>query len=89
MEEERKEKVSTLKDLENDLVLLESGIAAADNAISQGNEEIGKEVKKNKPNVEKMRIAQAQISMGVKRKIELQEDISAMKKKIAIAEKEL
>ena len=57
------------------------------NAISQGNEEIGKEVKKKKPNMETMRLAQAQISMGVKRKIELQEDISAMKKKIASAEK--
>ena len=85
-EKGRKEKVERIQKMERDLQLLMTGVIAADKAISEGNDYMGKEVVKEKANLRNMRTYQSQISMGVKRKQELQGEIAELKSKIAKAE---
>ena len=88
-EKGRKEKVERIQKMERDLELLMTGVIAADKAISEGNDYMGKEVVKEKADLRNMRTYQSQISMGVKRKQELQGEIAELKSKIAKAEKKL
>ena len=88
-EKGRKEKVERIQKMERDLELLMTGVTAADKAISEGNDYMGKKVVKEKADLRNMRTYQSQISMGVKRRQELQGEIAELKSKIANAEKKL
>ena len=90
MKEKEKENASKrdiLEKLERQLDSLNSGITVALNAVEEGNIEMGEEMKKKKVDMDKLKLSQAKVAMGMKRKNELEVEADTLKKKISKAEK--
>ena len=86
---EKDKKSDVLKRLEGDLELLHAGIRVADNAVEEGTTDFGKIIAKKPLDMNKLKMCQAQIGMGGKRKNELQLEVGQVEKKIKKAKEEL
>ena len=73
--------IDVIKCLERDLEFLHAGIRVAENAIEEGNTDLGEIMKKKQLDMNKLKICQAQIAMGVKRKNELQLEVDHVEKR--------
>ena len=89
-ERKRKKRIrKVLKRLEGDLELLHAGIRVAENAVEEGNTDLGEVMAKKQLDMNKLKMCQAQIAMGVKRKNELQLEVGQVEKKTKKAKEEL
>ena len=81
-ERKRKKRLrNVLKRLEGDLELRHAGIRVAENAVEEGNADLGKVMTKKQLDMNKLKMCQAQIAMDVKRKNELQLEVGQVEKK--------
>ena len=86
---EKDKNSDVLKHLEGNLELLHAGIRVAENALEEGNLDFGEVMAKKLVDMNKLKMCQAQIAIGVKRKNELQLEVAQVEKKIKKAKEEL
>ena len=86
-EKENASKREVLDQLERQLDSLNKGISVALKAVEDGNVEMGEEMQKKKVDMDRLKLSQAKVAMGMKRKAELEVEADKVKKKMAKAEK--
>ena len=80
-EKEKDKKSDVLKRLEGDLELLHAEIRVAENAVEEGNTDFGEIMAKKPLDMNKLKMCQAQIAMGVKRIKKLQLEVVRWRKR--------
>lgn len=81
-EEELKQKKDEIESLEREREILLKSIKVADNCIEEGNIELESITKSKTINRDKLIGAQTKISMGIKRKSELSQELNELEKKM-------
>ena len=80
-EELAKETKDSASEFENKIQFLKKGIKVAETSVEEGNHEIGEAMKGKTMNREKIVLCQSKITMGLKRKTELNEDLRKLEEK--------